>query len=88
VYKIYVGTTYIHCYSMMGFYSTVSWHEIKNVRFVSTYGMTYLYLQTTQQSAPLTIPVWLKDKQKFISLVRKHAGEQHPLALALEEYAT
>ena len=69
----------LRCYTGGAAYKTVYWTEIVSA---SPYG-GYLDLELIDGGDPLTLPLDLRDMDRFRALVRQHAPKDSPLARAL-----
>src|SRR5262249_25902123 len=69
-------------------YREGAWDQLRVSRPGNVLGLKYLRAYATGTKVPLWLPVFLNDLDRFCALVRKHAGPEHPLALALHEEMT
>ncbi len=87
-YKVYIGPSYVYCYTTTLTYKLVTWPEMQDIVLMKYYGLHYLYVYQSDSKNPITIPLWLRDMSKFRDLVRINAGADHSLTIYLENYAT
>ena len=87
-YKVYVGPSYVYCYSTTLTYKLVSWQDMQDVVAMDYYGLLYLYVYPSGSKNPITIPLWLNDMPEFRRVVRENAGPDHALTKHLEAYAS
>ena len=87
-FKVYISSSYIHCYTLAGRYLTVSWQKIESAEISEVSGIPYIYLGISGLSSPLTIPVWLDNMAQFKIQASGYAGGSHPLSELLSETAT
>jgi hypothetical protein len=84
-FKLYVGPDSLRGFNFWGLYREVAWVEMLAARPVNFLGLRYLRVPATGLSAPLWIPLFLNDPERFCLRVRQYAGPEHPLAVALHE---
>jgi hypothetical protein len=50
-------------------------------------GLHYLLVRTTRSRMAMWLPLFLTEPDRFRAALRRHAGPEHPLAVAFEEHA-
>jgi hypothetical protein len=84
-FKVYAGPAGLRCYNFWGLYRTAAWDDIRSARPFNFLGLRFLRTHTANALTPLWVPLFLTKPERFEVLVRRYAGPDHPLALALAE---
>jgi hypothetical protein len=70
-------------YNFWGSYSMVLWDDFIDIKSINCLGFSYLKASFEGSTAPLWIPLFLTEKNKFAAAVIEHAPEGNPLRGAL-----
>jgi hypothetical protein len=87
-FKVRVSAEELGGFDAWGRYREITWDHLRVARPVNLLGLKYLRVYGTGGKALLSLPLFLSDLEGFCRLVRRHAGPEHPLALALHEEMT
>jgi hypothetical protein len=71
-----------------GRYREVTWDHLCGARPVNLLGLKFLRAYGPGGKAVVSLPLFLSGLERFCGLVRRHAGPEHPLAVALHEEMT
>jgi hypothetical protein len=83
VFRVYVSTEGLRCYTFVGNYRTLRWPEIDSVRPINLLGLRYLRVGSSQSGHTVWVPLFLADMPRFRATVHEFAGEGHILSSAL-----
>jgi hypothetical protein len=84
-FRVDVGPEGLRSYDSWYLFREVAWADILSARPRNILGLKSLRLQTAGARAPLWLPPFLADRERFHGLVMRYAGPDHPLAIALHE---
>jgi hypothetical protein len=85
-YKVYVGPEGVRAFNFWGVYRFARWADVRQVVPGAYLGLLpMLRAYTAGARTPLWLPLFLADRDGFCALVRTHAGDEHPLTVALGE---
>jgi hypothetical protein len=87
-FKVRVSPKGLGGFDPWGRYREVAWDQLRGARPVNLLGLKFLRAYGAGGKAVLSLPLFLSDLERFCSLVRQHAGPEHPLAIALHEEMT
>jgi hypothetical protein len=87
-FKIYVSPDRLGAFNSWALYREFSWGNIHSVRRINMLGLEYLRAYASGAKAPLWLPLFLRERERFCRLVREYTGPEHPLARALHEELT
>jgi membrane associated rhomboid family serine protease len=82
-YPVSVRRDGIYGYNFWGNYSMVLWDEIIDIQPIKWLGFPYLKAFFEGSTAPLWIPLFLAEQNKFVAAVVERAPEGNPLRRAL-----
>jgi hypothetical protein len=80
---VYAGPAGLRAADFWGRFREVPWTEVVAVRPINMLGLKYLRAYRAGGGSPLWLPLFLGDLGGFGLVVRRYAGPQHPLAVAL-----
>jgi hypothetical protein len=84
-FKVYAGPDGLRAPTLWGNYRQVAWADVRRVRPFNFLGLRYLRVGTAGPGGTLWLPVFLSDLARFRAAVRRHAGPENPLAVALQD---
>ncbi len=87
LFPVYVLSGGIRCYDFFGFYQTIDWDEMGEMKVSSMLGLKYLVVNRVKKPDQIWIPLYLYDGAGFKGAVRERAGKGHGLVEALERYS-
>lgn len=74
----------IRCYDAQARNHFVRWTDIRSTSLRKFYGHAYLFVEWSKEKPPITIPLWLRDMDSFVTLVEREAGSANMLVAALK----
>jgi hypothetical protein len=74
----------IRSYTSLGLYRPVAWDDIRKVEAVSLLGIRYAKVHRKSGGAPIWIPGFLAQKQRFIAELREHTAFAGPIESAFK----
>jgi hypothetical protein len=87
-FKVHVSQGGLGAFNTLGLYREIAWADVASTKRVNLLGMQYIRLYSSRLRLPVSIPLFLSDLDRFYQVVCRHAGPDHPLALALHEKLT
>lgn len=85
--RIQVHTDGMTLQNEWGFQHNVTWDAIREIRPFNLGGLKYVRIYSTTTSRTLWLPLFLNDRQQFVSLVTQYAESTNPLVCFLSEKA-